>query len=106
MPFYYYIGIAYLVIINVVTLVMYVKEAEDPSNRLSAVSIPCAARISACARMISCASSSIEHKLAMISRFDISDLLCSADYSVTSSSIPLSIRISLTFSLSRRGTCA
>lgn len=39
MPFYYYIGIAYLVIINVVTLVMYVKEAEDPSNRLSAAGL-------------------------------------------------------------------
>ena len=39
MPFYYYIGIAYLVIINVVTLVMYVKEAEDPSSRLSAAGL-------------------------------------------------------------------
>lgn len=39
MPFYYYIGIAYLVIINVVTLVMYVKEAKDPSNRLSAAGL-------------------------------------------------------------------
>lgn len=36
MPFYYYIGIAYLVIINIVTLVMYVAEAECPSSRLSA----------------------------------------------------------------------
>lgn len=39
MPFYYYIGIAYLVIINIVTLVMYVKEAEDPSSRLSAAGL-------------------------------------------------------------------
>lgn len=39
MPFYYYIGIAYLVIINVATLVMYVKEAEDPSSRLSAAGL-------------------------------------------------------------------
>lgn len=39
MPFYYYIGMAYLVIINIVTLVMYVKEAEDPSSRLSAAGL-------------------------------------------------------------------
>ena len=39
MPFYYYIGIAYLVIINIATLVMYVKEAEDPSSRLSAAGL-------------------------------------------------------------------
>ncbi|MBR6562519.1 MAG: hypothetical protein IKK70_01105 [Clostridia bacterium] len=39
MPFYYYIGIVYLVIINIVTLVMYVAEAEHPSSRLSATGL-------------------------------------------------------------------
>lgn len=36
MPFYFYLGIAFLLVINIVTLVVYVKEAEYPSGRLSA----------------------------------------------------------------------
>ncbi|MGB4661384.1 MAG: DUF1294 domain-containing protein [Mobilitalea sp.] len=37
MPVYGYIGIGYLVIINLVTLIVYIKEAEEPSTRISAL---------------------------------------------------------------------
>ena len=39
MPFYGYIAIAYFVIINIATLAVYVKEAEDRSSRLSALAL-------------------------------------------------------------------
>lgn len=37
MPIHGYIGISYLIVINIITLIMYVKEGEEPSRRLSAL---------------------------------------------------------------------
>lgn len=39
MPIYGYIGIVYLVVINIITLICYVKEAKSPSGRLSALAL-------------------------------------------------------------------
>lgn len=39
MPIHGYIGIGYLILINVVTLIMYVQEAEEPSTRISALAL-------------------------------------------------------------------
>lgn len=37
MSIYGYIGIIYLILLNIITLVAYVKEAEEPSSRISAL---------------------------------------------------------------------
>lgn len=39
MPFFVYIGIAYLIIVNIVSLVIYILEAKRPSKRLSALGL-------------------------------------------------------------------
>lgn len=39
MPLYGSFFVGYLVIINTITLVMYIKEAKDPSSRLSALGL-------------------------------------------------------------------
>lgn len=39
MPFLTYVGIGYLIVINIITLIMYVKEGEDPGSRLSTLGL-------------------------------------------------------------------